>query len=41
MFASDPPVPLDEAKAVSTLIQRLSHRMGKATSLKDEAGHID
>lgn len=41
MFASDPPVPLDEAKAVSTLIQRFSHRMGKATTLKDDVGHID
>ena len=41
MFASDPPVPLDEAKAVSTLIQRFSHRMGKATTLKDDAGHIE
>ena len=41
MFASDPPVPLNEAKAVSTLIQRFSHRMGKATTLKDDAGHID
>ncbi len=41
MFASDPPAPLDEAKAVSTLIQRFSHRMGKATTLKDDAGHID
>ncbi|MEB1348203.1 Z1 domain-containing protein [Xanthomonas campestris pv. campestris] len=41
MFASDPPVPLDEAKAVSTLIQRFSHRMGKATTLKDNTGHFD
>lgn len=41
MFASDPPMPLDEAKAVSTLIQRFSHRMGKATTLKDNAGHIE
>jgi len=41
MFASDPPVPLDEAKALSTLIQRFSHRMGKATTLKDNTGHIE
>lgn len=41
MFASDPPVPLDEAKVVSTLIQRFSHWMGKATTLKDNAGHVD
>jgi hypothetical protein len=41
MFATDPPVPLDEAKAVSTLIQRFSHRMGKATTLKDNEGHFD
>lgn len=40
-FASDPPVPLDEAKAVSTLIQRFSHRMGKATTLNDNTGHIE
>ena len=41
MFASDPLVPLDEAKAVATLIQRFSHRMGKATTLKDNTGHFD
>jgi hypothetical protein len=41
MFANDPPVPLDEANAVSTLIQRFSHRMGKATTLKDNTGHIE
>jgi hypothetical protein len=41
MFASDPPVPLDEANAVATLIQRFSHRMGKATTLKDNTGHYD
>ena len=41
MFASDPPVPLDEAVVVSTLIQRFSHRMGKATTLKDNSGHFD
>jgi len=41
MFASDPPVSLDEAKVVSTLIQRFSHWMGKATTLKDNTGHVD
>lgn len=41
MFASDPPIPLDEDKAVRTLIQRFSHRMGKATTLKDNTGHFD
>lgn len=41
MFASDPPVPLDEAKVVAILIQRFSHRMGKATTLKDNTGHFD
>lgn len=41
MFASDPPVPLNEAQAVSTLIQRFSHRMGKATTLRDNTGHIE
>lgn len=41
MFASDTSVPLDEAKVISTLIQRFSHWMGKATTLKDNTGHID
>lgn len=41
MFATDPPIPLDEAKVVATLIQRFSHRMGKATTLVDIAGHFD
>jgi len=41
MFASDPPIALDEQKVVVTLIQRFSHRMGKATTLKDNTGHID
>ncbi len=41
MFASDPPVLLDEAKAVTILIQRFSHRMGKATTLVDNTGHFD
>ncbi|MGK5035440.1 Z1 domain-containing protein [Janthinobacterium sp. LB3P118] len=41
MFATDPPIALDEAKVVATLIQRFSHRMGKATTLVDIAGHFD
>lgn len=41
MFATDPPVPLDKAKVVAILIQRFSHRMGKATTLKDNTGHFD
>jgi hypothetical protein len=41
MFASDPSLPLDEAKVVATLIQRFSHWMGKATTLKDNAGHVE
>ena len=41
MFATNPPVLLDEAKVVSTLIQRFSHWMGKATTLKDNTGHLD
>jgi hypothetical protein len=40
-FASDPPVPLDEAKVVATLVQRFSHWMGKATTLKDNSGHFE
>lgn len=40
MFAGDSPAPLNEAMAVSTLIQRFSHRMGKATTLSDSSGHI-
>ena len=41
MFACDPLVRLDKAKVVSILIQRFSHRMGKATTLKDNTGHVD
>jgi hypothetical protein len=41
MFATDPPIPLDETKVVATLIQRFSHRMGKATTLVDNTGHFD
>jgi hypothetical protein len=39
MFEASPPVPLDEAKAVGTLIQRFSHRMGKSSTLVDFVGH--
>lgn len=31
---------MDQVKAVSTLIQRFSHWMGKATTLKDNTGHV-
>ena len=41
MFAGDSPRAVDHAKAVATLIQRFSHWMGKATTLKDNTGHVD
>ena len=41
MFAGEMPVTVDEAQAVSTLIRRFSHWMGKATTLKDNTGHVD
>ena len=41
MFAGESPFAVDQAKAVSTLIQRFSHWMGKATTLKDNSGHVD
>lgn len=41
MFASDASAALDEGRVASTLIQRFSHRMGKATTLKDNTGHFD
>jgi hypothetical protein len=40
MFDSDS-IALDETKVVATLIQRFSHRMGKATTLKDNTGHLE
>jgi hypothetical protein len=40
MFASDPS-DVDQKKAVSILIQRFSHWVGKATTLKDDAGHVE
>lgn len=41
MFAGDSPLAVDQSKAISTLIQRFSHWMGKATTLKDNTGHVD
>jgi hypothetical protein len=41
MFASESSVPIDQKQAVSILIQRFSHWMGKATTLKDDHGHVD
>lgn len=41
MFVGDSPLAMDQQKAVSTLIQRFSHWMGKATTLKDSTGHVD
>jgi Z1 domain len=41
MFAADSPLPIDEQQAVAILIQRFSHWMGKATTLKDDHGHLD
>ena len=40
MFATDAPTVVDQQLAVSTLIQRFSHWIGKATTLKDDVGHI-
>lgn len=40
-FTDDAPVNFDLEKAVSTLIQRNSHWIGKSTSLKDNKGHVD
>ena len=41
MFAGTSPFAVDQTTAVSTLIQRFSHWIGKATTLKDNAGHFD
>lgn len=41
MFAGDSLLAVDQQKAVSTLIQRFSHWMGKTTTLKDNTGHAD
>ncbi|AIT20902.1 Z1 domain protein [Burkholderia thailandensis E254] len=40
MFEIDTTSTVDQPLAVSTLIQRFSHWIGKATTLKDDAGHI-
>ena len=41
MFAGESPFAVEQAKAVTMLIQRFSHWMGKATTLKDNTGHVD
>ena len=41
MFADDSPFSVNQQKAVSILIQRFSHWMGKASTLKDNTGHVD
>ncbi|WP_338649069.1 Z1 domain-containing protein [Pseudomonas sp. ML2-2023-3] len=41
MFAGESFSDVDEGKAVVTLIQRFSHWVGKATTLKDNTGHFD
>jgi hypothetical protein len=40
MFVTDNSPAVDQQLAVSTLIQRFSHWIGKATTLKDDVGHI-
>jgi hypothetical protein len=40
MFSGDSPHTVDESKAVIALIQRFSHWIGKATTLKDDADHF-
>lgn len=41
MFTSESHQSVDQQQAVGILIQRFSHWMGKATTLKDDVGHID
>lgn len=41
MFAGDSSGSVDQNKAVIELIQRFSHWIGKATTLKDNTGHFD
>ena len=41
MFVTEGILPIDQQQAVSILIQRFSHWMGKATTLKDDQGHVD
>lgn len=40
IFATDASSAVDQQLAVSTLIQRFSHWIGKTTTLKDDVGHI-
>ena len=40
-FAGESPLTVDHDKAVATLIQRNAHWMGKATTLKDDVGHVE
>lgn len=41
MFAGNSPDSVDQGKAVIAVIQRFSHWIGKATTLKDNTGHFD
>ncbi|RSE90424.1 Z1 domain-containing protein [Achromobacter denitrificans] len=41
MFAGESPHAVDQNKAVIALIQRFSHRIGKATTLRDNTNHFD
>lgn len=41
MFAGESPHTVDQNKAVIALIQRFSHRIGKATTLRDNTNHFD
>jgi hypothetical protein len=38
MFTAESPLPIDQQQAVSILIQRFSHWMGKATTLRTTMG---
>jgi Z1 domain len=40
MFAAESQFPVNQQQAVTLLIQRFSHWMGKATTLKDDSGHV-
>lgn len=41
MFASDAPDSVNQDLAITALIQRFSHRIGKSTTLKDDVNHVD
>ncbi|MDX5408582.1 MAG: Z1 domain-containing protein [Chromatiaceae bacterium] len=41
IFAGASPELVNQDQAVTTLIQRFSHRIGKSTTLRDDANHID